>query len=66
MLLFHAAPLCPPGQFRCGDGETCLNLKYRCDGKVDCPNDDLDEKDCRKYDRSIIITSSAKSAKTAN
>jgi hypothetical protein len=37
---------CPITQFTCGD-RTCISILGRCDGVVDCPNDQADEQDCR-------------------
>lgn len=38
---------CSQWQFTCGDG-ACIDGRLRCDTYVDCPNDDSDEKFCRK------------------
>lgn len=38
---------CPNGKFTCGD-RTCISVAGRCNGVVDCPKDDLDERDCRR------------------
>lgn len=38
---------CSQGQFTCGDG-ACIDGRLRCDSYVNCPNDDSDEKFCRK------------------
>lgn len=37
---------CELGKFTCGDG-TCVSITARCDGVIDCPNDRVDEQDCR-------------------
>ena len=34
--------------FRCENGP-CIMNSLRCDGRVDCPFDDSDELDCRKF-----------------
>lgn len=41
------AAKCSQGQFTCGDG-ACIDGRLRCDSNVNCPNDDSDEKFCRK------------------
>ncbi|GAB6025113.1 hypothetical protein CHUAL_010542 [Chamberlinius hualienensis] len=35
---------CSPGQFLCG-GRKCVDKRFRCDGKPDCPNE-ADERNC--------------------
>ena len=35
--------------FTCKKYGTCLDIKYRCDNKVDCPNDESDEMDCESF-----------------
>lgn len=37
---------CPPGSLYCGRGRHCIPKSARCDGKIDCPFDGSDEKDC--------------------
>lgn len=38
---------CSQWQFTCGDG-ACIDGRLRCDSYVNCPNDESDEKFCRK------------------
>lgn len=40
---------CSPSQWQCDFGQ-CLDRGKLCDGKVDCPDDNSDERDCgRNY-----------------
>ena len=39
---------CRPGDFRCGDGQTCISRSKWCNRVSDCP-DGSDEVDCRTY-----------------
>ena len=40
-----APSTCAPGEFRCRNGG-CIHPGLRCDGTVDCVNDDSDEERC--------------------
>ena len=41
-ILFSA---CSDDQVFCRDGH-CLDMKFRCDGVINCTNDNIDENDC--------------------
>ena len=36
---------CSEDEFVCEDGQ-CLNMEFRCNGVINCPNDNTDENDC--------------------
>ena len=39
--------------FRCWDG-SCISKVNKCDGKVDCPNDNSDEVECGEFNLSYF------------
>lgn len=45
---------CPITQFTCLD-KTCISILGRCDGIVDCPNDQADEQDCRMFFNALFL-----------
>lgn len=40
---------CPQGYFLCAAALVCIPLYKRCDGHIDCYNENSDEFGCRKY-----------------
>jgi len=45
---------CRPGEFRCGDGVTCISRSKWCNRRTDCP-DGSDERNCRAYSFAIYL-----------
>lgn len=39
---------CSPSQWQCDFGQ-CLDRGKLCDGRVDCPDDNSDERDCGMF-----------------
>lgn len=55
-LLLFPVLNCTSSQFKCADGSSCINSRYRCDGVYDC-KDNSDEAGCRKcHTHSVLQT----------
>lgn len=50
VLLFCA--VCQPDEWQCDYG-TCIERRFRCNGRQDCPRDNSDERNCREYYKNV-------------